>query len=363
MQIDFHHAVTYIIARLANLSHEQAEIVAHAAQYVDDAINTGYIKFDNRSNYSRIATAHQMLDYRNFEALSNSHTWVPFHFLPGNDLKRAGSNCNRRFIYKMICKPNSYIAQDMLRECIKVKNRPYGLHLLGIAMHTYADTWAHYGFCGIQHEINRASNIMVYSNDTPVEDSNILNKLSSFFTDMFDQAKSQFISGVLPIGHGAVLSYPDLPYLKWQYTNGLGDVIIRDNPTDYVIAIQAMHRAIMRFNNSTGTIPARDLSLMHDTIRQLDYPEKEERHRVWLQMIREGRFSFGAANLEYTAKGEGSWKYEALHTRKIVDDTDEVYKYDHGFLSSNWKLFHDAAILHRFNILRNILPRYGICLG
>ena len=47
MQIDFHHAATYVIARLAGFSHTKAGKIAYAAQYVDDADNTGVVRFDN----------------------------------------------------------------------------------------------------------------------------------------------------------------------------------------------------------------------------------------------------------------------------------------------------------------------------
>ena len=86
MQIDFHHGVTYVIARYAGFSHAKATTVAHAAQYVDDATNEGVLKFDNKAMYKRIASAHKMLDYRNSEALANHQAWIPFHFLPGNEV-------------------------------------------------------------------------------------------------------------------------------------------------------------------------------------------------------------------------------------------------------------------------------------
>ena len=47
MQIDFHHATTYVVARLAGFPQPQAATVAHASQYVDDATCAGMIRFDN----------------------------------------------------------------------------------------------------------------------------------------------------------------------------------------------------------------------------------------------------------------------------------------------------------------------------
>src|SRR5262249_6901909 len=79
VQIDFHHATTYALARLAGFSHDEANVVAYSSQYVDDAVNAGAIEFENGASYSRISSAHKMLDYRNFEALADAVVWVPFH--------------------------------------------------------------------------------------------------------------------------------------------------------------------------------------------------------------------------------------------------------------------------------------------
>jgi len=94
-------------------------------------------------------------------------------------------------------------------------NRPYGLHRLGVTMHSYIDTWAHYGFCGTAHEINRANDITTLNADgLEVRDQNIKERLRGFFKGVFDNAASDFVDTVQPLGHGAVLSYPDMPYLR-----------------------------------------------------------------------------------------------------------------------------------------------------
>jgi hypothetical protein len=145
MQIDFHHATTYVAARLAGFPRDSADIIAHAAQYVDDCTSSGIINFDNEALYSRISSAHKMLDPRNADDLANHLVWIPFHFLPGNDGLGEGQNPIGTFINKLICKPDSPIARQMVRQTILEQDRPYGLHRLGVAMHVYADTWAHQG--------------------------------------------------------------------------------------------------------------------------------------------------------------------------------------------------------------------------
>ena len=80
MQIDGHHTLTYIAARLAGFAHTKASIIAYSAQYVDDATNAGKLHFKNGAMYQRISSAHKMLDYRNTDELANHQVWIPFHF-------------------------------------------------------------------------------------------------------------------------------------------------------------------------------------------------------------------------------------------------------------------------------------------
>ena len=103
MQIDGHHTLTYIVARLAGFNHNQASNIAYSAQYVDDATNSGTIHFKNGAMYTRISSAHKMLDYRNTDELANHQVWIPFHFLPGNAGKPAGENPEGSFITKLVC--------------------------------------------------------------------------------------------------------------------------------------------------------------------------------------------------------------------------------------------------------------------
>ena len=160
MQIDFHHAVTYVCARLAGFDHPQAATIAYAAQYVDDATNSGVIRFDNGMQFQRISSAHKLFDYRNFQNLANYQVWIPFHFLPGNAGLPADQSPGDDWVEKLICRANSPIAQAMVRESIQQRDAPCGLHRLGITMHVYADTWAHQGFVGVNHRVNEARNLV-----------------------------------------------------------------------------------------------------------------------------------------------------------------------------------------------------------
>lgn len=364
MQIDFHHTVTYVVARLAGFGHREAEVVAYCAQYVDDATNSGEIVFSNGAMYSRICSAHKMLDYRHFDKLASRRVWVPFHFLPANGGKKAGENPDGSFIDKLVCGPDSDVARDMVRMCIEKRDALFGLHRLGITMHVYADTWAHQGFAGVNHKINEV--MALDDQDDP--DPGFLGELEDFFGDQFDAAFGQFIGDSLPLGHGSALSYPDRPYLRWRYRNGRGETINRNNPEAFVMAADGMCRAMQRFRAGDADIEVPGLSSeMKDKIGAFLVGFKErhkaERHQRWLDEISKGSFGFPPVKLTYRAKGLGSWKYEALETRRMYDRKSERFEYHPSFLGADWKMFHDALQAHRFDVVKVILPRYGICVA
>lgn len=355
MQIDGHHTMTYVAARCAGFPHEEAEIVAYSAQYVDDATNSGVINFTNGAKYNRISSAHKLFDYRNTDELANQQVWLPFHFLPGNDGLPAGENPEGGFIEKLVAKPDSPVARDMLASAIADKGKPYGLHRLGISMHVYADTFAHQGFVGQIHKVNS------------VEDLDTDDDLGGL--GWIEKIQNKALSGGFPLGHGAALSLPDRPYIKWSYTNNKGELVERDNTEIFIEAMDKMCRAMKCYlagDSDVGIegqqgISVGDMALIEGLLRSINDDDGEERHKQWLKAISEGGFSFGAVELDYIAKGNGSWKHTSIGQLKVEDGDDDEFVYSPSFLISDWKLFHDALQAHRFDVLHDVLPKYGIC--
>lgn len=354
MQIDFHHATTYVVARDAGFGHQDADIIAYSAQYVDDATSSGTIYFDNRAIYNRISSAHKMLDPRNTQELANHEVWMPFHFLPGNGGCSAAENPSSRFIDKIVCTPNSPVAQDMVRDAILEKDRPYALQRLGVTMHVYADTWAHQGFAGVLHAINE------------VEDAEETDSCGVFPKGLAGTLRDMLDDAIPPLGHGRAQTFPDMPFLKWQYRNGSGKLIVRDNTADFLEAAEHMCIAMKRY--IAGDPDAAVTGLSDDTRRQIAQmfstallEDGDARHRKWLDSIRSGVFTVcGRVDIDdYFSRGSDSWKADALGTSFDLP----VHQYKDDFLSKPWKLFHDALQAHRFNVVYNILPRYGICAG
>lgn len=358
MNIDFHHGTTYVIARIAGFDHKEAEVIAYCAQYIDDATNDGFLHFDNGAMYQRCATAHKSLDYRSMGTLAKGTVWIPFHFVPGNGGLGAGKDPSASFIDKLVTRPNSHVARDMVKAAHREsKRKPYRLHWLGIISHVFCDTWAHQGFCGVTDKVNAVSHV----EGDGRKEYKLLPKTREAFWDMVHRQMP-------PLGHGAALSYPDRPFMVWSYTNGRGERVERDNPTDFLLAADELCRVFRRWRlkdmkaEVTG-LPEDTLQKFSHMFRSLKSPDENARHRSWLDAIANDDFGIGPVDLTYYPKGKGSWKYQALGTERERDQKGEVFHYSDAFMKSDYKMFHDAAKAHRRMMVDDILPKYGICVA
>ncbi|OGT97421.1 MAG: hypothetical protein A2079_01760, partial [Geobacteraceae bacterium GWC2_48_7] len=277
------------------------------------------------------------------------------HFLPGNGDSEGNPDHLGKFINKLICLPDSPIAKDMVKAAISDKHKPYGLHRLGIAMHVYADTWAHQQFAGVLHKVNNVDNAKESGK------TNIFIDLPSFLEDVLDEA-------IPPLGHGRANVLPDMPFLTWQYTNGRGEKIVRNNTTDFCKAADMMCIAMKRYIAGNSEVEVDGIDAVNkDVIKRLfsSFKEKngDKRHKLWLKEIRQGTFKVDGTpfteELIYNDKGRNSWKAKALGTALELDE----YEYNDAFLTSNWRMFHDALQQHRMSMLHDILPNYGICVA
>lgn len=349
MQIDMHFAGTYIVARAAGFADADAQLIANASQYVDDSVTSGFIRFDNGALFQRTATAHRMLDGDNLNELDNHLAWLPFHFLPGNEGETHAD--------RLICRPNSRVAQDMAAACIAARARPHSLHRLGITAHVFVDTYAHQGFAGMIHDVNYAKDLK--SDDEELDESalteaeNFLGKLRGLFTK----------SAVPMLGHGLASSYPDLPWLSWSYTDGQSKTIRRNNLDIFMEALDELCKIFQRYRDAEASgLPAATGGQLRRYLAEFTDVDPEKRLPRWLDLLKRNAFGFGAVTLAYKAQ---DWREAALgHSHHFggaaLDEIEEI-PFPDGFMTSDWKLFHDAAKDHRHTVLQHILPGYGLC--
>lgn len=223
MQQDFHFYGIYVICRGAGLKPELARTIAYASQYVDDAKHENAIKFENGGWFHQEMTAHELISRKALDEDTQYRIFSAFHFLPGNAQALPKKEETPKFREKMICIRDSDIAKDLLDQIKKIPESVFFPQAVGIALHTYADTFAHQDFsglcsgfedCGI---INDADSVEIWVDDinqyVPFEPgerkfSKGLEALGNWFANLTEAIK---------MGHTQVFTLPDEPYRRWRY--------------------------------------------------------------------------------------------------------------------------------------------------
>jgi hypothetical protein len=280
-----------------------------------------------------------MIDYKNSENSENRRIWVPFHFLPG----AQGDTLDEQ----AVCRPNSAVAKAMVKHMLAaVRHSDNALHRLGVTLHVYVDTWAHQGFSGIVSDYNRIHHL-------EGDDHNLQiwrDRLATMLVNAGLEASNIGIDFLSGLGHGS-------------------DVFVeRDNLPDFVEAadvackvVQAYVAETQDFESQTGLTAEAKAALTellginrnHDPDERLDYLSK--------------RIAAGAIPTlfesipEYIHKGTGSWKQLATGI-EADDDGDINPEWTPAFETSDYRKFHDATMQHRFVMVQEILPWFGLRL-
>jgi hypothetical protein len=175
MDIEFHYYMTYLIAARAGFVPEHAELIAHAAQSVDD----------NHIRYRVKSPGGEYLNYvsQTMDILKPTRQLAKiypiFHFIPGDpDAPSAARKDGRKDAW--VTTPNSPVAQKMLKSALASGN----LYRIGVSAHGYVDTWAHQNFLGRRDAYN-------------------------------DLPGASWVKTLLNVGHGSAGHQPDQPALVW----------------------------------------------------------------------------------------------------------------------------------------------------
>ncbi len=146
--------------------------MAISSQMVDENLAPWEIVGDNRTTLSIVTQNYQFWDEPTARTI-----YRPFHFLPGErskaDLCRRDARAGKHPVTA-----DSPLAREILIAALKSGN----LYRIGIALHAYADTWAHQNF------------------SADLEPQNALDPRSP----------------LPPVGHLQALKNPDYPRLRWQ---------------------------------------------------------------------------------------------------------------------------------------------------
>lgn len=357
MQEDMHYYGTYAMARAAGINAKTAKIIATAAQFVDDNANKESIEIEDGARLDSEATAHHAANIKNIDFEDQRKIWVPFHFLPGN----TGDTYTQR----LICQKNSAVAKEMLDYSLSLSDQTYTPLLAGIAAHVYADTFSHYGFSGISSRWNKIEDIKFHGDLNNKTRSHLENRKNEFNekyekeSGFLTNIKSWFaesLSGAL--GHGAAVTFPDRPYLKWsfKYEDPKRDSGVRDNPATFMEACQALYdyfRALATARPDYSEQSHTEFDKIQDTLKDIISLQgsKKERIAAWRNAAKDGKL-FTSGSEAIPVYNANAWhnQRENLKREKKSKKINTLSIYH----------FYQAASIYRTYVLRVLLPSKGL---
>ena len=85
----------------------------------------------------------------------------------------------------------------------------------------------------------------------------VLSRIAGISVTLFDCTKMW--SGGLLVGHGAALTYPDLPFAKWSYVDGHGKLVARENLPDFMAAADHAYSVLVAWRDGKTAFDALSL--------------------------------------------------------------------------------------------------------
>lgn len=302
MEKDFHYDLVYTLAVLTEA--ESPEIIAYASQYVDDNSDEAFRitgkkpLFPNRLPAGGGFYLLQMTQCRSPEAMTpevQRYVFVPFHFLPGDGSVRLRGRTNPYCVT-----PNSWRARALVIEALRGGN-PYEI---GIALHTFADSWSHQRFTGLEEGWNS-----------------------------FDQQTMFAGEGPSTIGHGDAGKRPDILSERWVDPRFGGETIHNGER-----ALEAAREIFILFQTKTrrGPLWKEVETTVEGLLAARDLVDREGRIREFLKDRGDGSFP---------PYSRWAWWDEAS-----VEGPAGIALRP-GFTTTHWYRFQEAAKTHFARVL------------
>jgi len=306
MDIEFHYYITYVIALRAGFKTEDAYIIAYACQYVDDnnkifEINRG--KTGEYKNY--ISQTDNILKPKK----KLMRIYPVFHFMPGLIQDITGDSARRcdGKLHLLNTTPDNQNAQRILQVAFDSHN----LYRIGIATHTYSDTFAHQNFVG--------------------------------YYDAFNSMMGLLESATPDIGHADAKHKPDWPALSWKDERLVSTHAHIDNKKRFLEAagklFEGYHRCLATTSTGSPTIPDQE-DVVAEIERAIgDYDETNEQKE---KRITRYKALIGEDFVDYE---EDAWFNEAV--RRKIGFFKWNYQWKEHYQESHWYKFQEAVKAHQ----------------
>jgi hypothetical protein len=148
MDSEFHYYMTYIIALRAGFKADDAYTIAYSSQYTDDN-DTPYEILGEDVPYKNYISQTMDITKPKEELL---RIYPFFHFFPGSKREIVNNSYPRKDgkLHLLNTIPNNVNVKRLFTKSLKSAD----LYRIGIATHTYADTFCHQNFVGFKEAFN-----------------------------------------------------------------------------------------------------------------------------------------------------------------------------------------------------------------
>ena len=241
----FHYNCVRVLAGKSGFAPAEADVIAYASQYTDHATEHKPIRVEGMpaeavpqaidDTFNPICTAHETLQYvtkwRSKDA--QRKVYLSFHFVPPKPYTPGGP-------FQFLVSPDSDIAKQLVADAAAAipicqegsSERLRNMIRLGIALHSYADTWAHQDFSG------RWS-----PTDNDVQDRQVWEKDSWTSVPLLMRAGLDLAPDV---GHAEMANLVDQSDAKLRFMKASnGKQIERDNAIEFMKAAKAIYELML----------------------------------------------------------------------------------------------------------------------
>lgn len=319
MDKEFHYFITFILCRKAGFNENDSFKIAYSSQYTDDNNYHYHVNFKDGNSY--INQISQTLDIT--KPSEKRKTVYPlFHFIPcGEEDKDACCfNCGDKDVFVTI--PYSQNAQFILNAALESED----LYRIGIAIHAFADTWAHQNFIGYKDKLNAQKGI----------------------------------GRLIPnIGHADFFHEPDKIHNRWTDKRLSKSNQKIDNDERFLQAAKQIFIRLYKYNNPNSTDDAAIKSYTDQHIEEqlrdamdesyLFGGSEKARRKAYKKICPE-------LNDQNYIYDPNAWRYAAVEKMEYEMDIFDRYWAKENFKESDWYKFQKAVEAHKELALERFKP-------
>ena len=318
MEIEFHYYITYLISTRAGFSPSEAEMLAYSSQYVDKNNRIFHIDRGKPTAYENYIT-HTLNILKPKSELMR--IYPTFHFIPGDPLSPTARRKDGK-LHHLNTTPNSENANLIFDAALASSN----LYRIGIAAHSYVDTWAHQNFVG--------------------------------YYDVFNAMKGVLSSALPNIGHADAKHKPDQPALVWTDCRLIASNARVNNRVRFLDAAEYLFRKLRHYLDASCSQKTldQDIQALKADLNQaigVEDPKNQYRgDRILRYLALSQQSPYGQQSLALFDANH--WFDQAItHTVRGISDNHKIlskldprkdeytWKIDHT--NSHWYQFQEAA--------------------